>query len=105
VALSRPRRDGTGRWTEYASALGDPYLEFVAAETVASAIIAYAPLQVPELLQVPAYDRASAAADRRRARGVGGGGYRIDLLAEWPARTPRRRLAAHRCTALMAVRR
>ena len=63
VALSRPRRDGTGRWTEYASALGDPYLEFVAAETVASAIIAYAPVQVPELLQVPAYARASAAAD------------------------------------------
>jgi transcriptional regulator with XRE-family HTH domain len=63
VALARPRRDGTGWWTEYASMLRDPYLEFVAAETAASAIIAYAPVQVPELLQVPDYARAAAAAD------------------------------------------
>lgn len=63
VALARPRLDATGWWTEYASALCDPYLEFVAAETVASAIIVYAPVLVPELLQVPAYARAAAAAD------------------------------------------
>jgi hypothetical protein len=68
VALSRPRRDGTGRWTGYASALGDPYLEFVAAETVASAIITYAPAQVPELLQVPAYAQADHRLHSTRAR-------------------------------------
>jgi transcriptional regulator with XRE-family HTH domain len=63
VALARSRRDGVGWWTEYASVLRDPYLEFVAAEAVASSIIVYAPVQVPELLQVPGYVRAAAAAD------------------------------------------
>ena len=63
VALARPRRDGTGWWTEYASVLRDPFLEFAAAENVASAVIVYASVQVPELLQVPAYARAAAAAD------------------------------------------
>jgi hypothetical protein len=63
VALARPRRGGDGWWTEYASVLQDPYLEFVAAETTASAIITYSPVQVPELLQTPAYASAAAAAD------------------------------------------
>jgi transcriptional regulator with XRE-family HTH domain len=63
VALARPRLDVTGWWTEYASALPVSYLELVAAEMVASAVIVYAPVQVPELLQVPAYACAAAAAD------------------------------------------
>jgi transcriptional regulator with XRE-family HTH domain len=63
VALARPHRSGDGWWSGYASVLPEPYLEFAAAETVASAILAYAPVQVPELLQTPAYAGAAVAAD------------------------------------------
>ena len=63
AALARPHRHGDGWWTEYASVLPDPYLEFAAAETTATAIMTYAPVQVPELLQTPAYASAAAIAD------------------------------------------
>jgi Domain of unknown function (DUF5753)/Helix-turn-helix domain len=63
AALARPRRGGAGWWTEHASVLPDPYLELISAETAASAVSAYAPVQVPELLQAPAYASAAAAAD------------------------------------------
>jgi len=62
VAITRPRRDG-GWWSEYGDALAGGYLDFVAAESAASAIAAYAPVQVPELLQTPGYARAVTAAD------------------------------------------
>jgi transcriptional regulator with XRE-family HTH domain len=62
VAITRPRRD-SGWWSEYGDALGGGYLDFVAAESTASGIAAYAPVQVPELLQTAGYARAVAAAD------------------------------------------
>jgi hypothetical protein len=54
AALARPHRDADGWWTGYTSVLREPYLEFTAAEATASAIMTYAPVQVPELLQTPA---------------------------------------------------
>jgi transcriptional regulator with XRE-family HTH domain len=63
AALARPHRDADGWWTGYASVLPEPYLEFAAAEATASAIMTYAPAQVPELLQTPAYASAAAVAD------------------------------------------
>jgi transcriptional regulator with XRE-family HTH domain len=63
AALARPHHDGDSWWTEYASMLPKPYLEFAAAEATASAIMTFAPVQVPELLQTPAYASAAAAAD------------------------------------------
>jgi transcriptional regulator with XRE-family HTH domain len=63
VSLARPHRSENGWWTQYAGMLRDPYLEFVSAETAASAIIVYAPVQIPELLQTPDYASAAAAAD------------------------------------------
>ena len=63
AALARPHRDADGWWTGYASVLPEPYLELAAAEATASAIMTYAPVQVPELLQTPAYASAAAVAD------------------------------------------
>jgi hypothetical protein len=63
TALARPGRNDTGWWSEYGGVLPAPYLELASAEAFASAIAVYAPLQVPELLQVPGYARAAAAAD------------------------------------------
>jgi len=61
MALAGPRgRDGW--WTEYSAVLGDALSDFLAAESAATAISAYAPLQVPALLQTPDYARAVAAA-------------------------------------------
>jgi hypothetical protein len=44
-------------------ALAGGYLDFVAAESAASRIVAYAPVQVPELLQTSGYAQAVTAAD------------------------------------------
>jgi transcriptional regulator with XRE-family HTH domain len=60
-AVTRSARGDAGWWTDYEKVLPAPYLELAGAEACASAIGVYAPLQVPELLQVPAY--ASAVAD------------------------------------------
>jgi transcriptional regulator with XRE-family HTH domain len=62
AALARPHRNRDGWWTEYTSVLPEPYLELATAETTATAIMTYAPVQVPELLQTPAYAAAAAAA-------------------------------------------
>jgi transcriptional regulator with XRE-family HTH domain len=62
AAIARPRRDG-GWWSEYGDVLAGGYLDFAAAESAASGIVAYAPVQVPELLQAPGYARAVTAAD------------------------------------------
>ena len=62
AAMARPRRD-SGWWSEYGDALAGAYLDFVAAESAASAIAAYAPVQVPELLQTAGYAQAVTAAD------------------------------------------
>ena len=43
--------------------LPDAYLDFAVAEGVASRIVVYAPLRVPELLWTPEYGQAVAAAD------------------------------------------
>lgn len=63
AALARPAGGEDGWWTGYAGVLRDPYLELVAVEAAASAVTAYAPAQVPELLQAPGYAAAAAAAD------------------------------------------
>jgi transcriptional regulator with XRE-family HTH domain len=63
AALARPHRNRDGWWTGCASMLPEPYLEFAATEATASAIMTYAPVQVPELLQTPAYASAAAAVD------------------------------------------
>ena len=63
LALARPCHGGDGWWVGYSRVLPKRYLEFVAAEATASAIIAYAPVQVPELLQTATYAGAAAAAD------------------------------------------
>lgn len=52
-----------GWWKEYRRVLADTYLDFIAAESVASGILVYAPLQVPELLWTRDYGLAVAAAD------------------------------------------
>lgn len=62
AAMARPRRD-SGWWSVYGDALAGGYLDFVAAESAASAIAAYAPVQVPELLQTAGYAQAVIAAD------------------------------------------
>jgi transcriptional regulator with XRE-family HTH domain len=62
LALAGPRgRDG---WQEgFRVILGGPFRDFLAAENAATAILSYAPLQVPALLQTADYARAVAAAD------------------------------------------
>ena len=62
ITLARRQRGSEWR-TEYAGALSDEYLDFLAAETSASATAIYAPVQIPELLQIPEYARAVIAAD------------------------------------------
>ena len=62
-AVARSARGDAGWWTDYEKTLPTPYLELASAEACASAVAVYAPLQVPDLLQVPAYTSATAAAD------------------------------------------
>ena len=62
VTITRPR-NSDGWWQDYGKAIPDPYLDFIVAEGLASRIMVYAPLQVPELLCTEDYVRAVAAAD------------------------------------------
>src|ERR1700722_10859138 len=62
-ALARYGQRASGWWTDYDKVLPGPYLELVSAEACASSEAVYAPFQVPELLQVPEYTAAVAAAD------------------------------------------
>jgi Domain of unknown function (DUF5753)/Helix-turn-helix domain len=62
-ALARFGPRPSGWWTDYDKVLPGPYLELVSAEACASSEAVYAPFQVPELLQVPEYTAAVAAAD------------------------------------------
>jgi transcriptional regulator with XRE-family HTH domain len=62
TALARPR-DANAWWRDYRGALPQNYLDFAVAEGVASRILVYAPLRVPELLWTPEYGQAVAAAD------------------------------------------
>ena len=52
-----------GWWSAFSAVLSGAFSDFVAAESAATAIWTYAPLQVPSLLQTPDYARAVAAAD------------------------------------------
>jgi hypothetical protein len=63
VALSHTGRRDTGWWDEYEGILPGAYLELAGAEASASGAAVFAPVQVPDLLQVPAYASAVAAAD------------------------------------------
>jgi transcriptional regulator with XRE-family HTH domain len=49
TALARPR-DANAWWRDYRQVLPEAYLDFAVAEGVASRILVYAPLRVPELL-------------------------------------------------------
>jgi transcriptional regulator with XRE-family HTH domain len=62
TALARPR-DANAWWRDYRRLLPASYLDFAVAEGVASRILVYAPLQIPELLWTPEYGQAVAAAD------------------------------------------
>jgi transcriptional regulator with XRE-family HTH domain len=62
LALVGPKtRDGW--WEGYRAVLGGAFRDFLAAENAATSLIAYAPLQVPALLQTAEYARAVAVAD------------------------------------------
>lgn len=63
AAMAPPPGGMRGWWTDYKDVLPGPYLELVSAEAAACSAVVYAPLQVPELLQTPAYARAAAAGD------------------------------------------
>jgi transcriptional regulator with XRE-family HTH domain len=58
-------RSGTTKnaWHAYRTVLSDDYLDFTAAESVATEASIYAPLLIPELLRTTAYARALVAAD------------------------------------------
>jgi transcriptional regulator with XRE-family HTH domain len=62
TALARPR-DANAWRRDYRRLLPEGYLDFAVAEGVASNIMIYAPLQVPELLWTADYGKAVAAAD------------------------------------------
>jgi len=62
AAIARPSGDASW-WRDYAHALANAYLDFLITETAASAILTYAPVQVPDLLQTPGYARAVISAD------------------------------------------
>jgi transcriptional regulator with XRE-family HTH domain len=62
IALARPC-DANAWWRDYRQVLPEAYLDFAVAEGVASRIVIYAPLRVPELLWTPEYGQAAAAAD------------------------------------------
>jgi hypothetical protein len=62
AAIARPGGD-TSWWRDYSPVLSAGQLDYLATESAASAIMAYAPMQIPELLRTPDYARAVALAD------------------------------------------
>jgi hypothetical protein len=62
VAITRPS-EGLRWWQEYAGVLATEHLDYLAAESAASAILAYAPVQVPDLLHTLEYARSVTSAD------------------------------------------
>jgi transcriptional regulator with XRE-family HTH domain len=62
VAITRPG-EGLRWWQEYADVLAAEHLDYLAAESAASAILAYAPVQVPDLLHTLEYARSVTSAD------------------------------------------
>lgn len=71
ITIARSHR-ASGWWKDYRRVLSDTYLDFSVAESVASDISVYAPLQVPELLWTPDYGLAVAAADPAVPEGAEG---------------------------------
>jgi len=71
VAITRPRRD-SGWWSEYGDALAGGYLDFVAAESAASGIAAYARCRYRSCWRPPGTRRRSplrtSASRRTRSR-------------------------------------
>jgi transcriptional regulator with XRE-family HTH domain len=63
VALSHAGRRDSGWWDEFDGILPGAFLELAGAEACASGASVFAPVQVPDLLQVPGYAAAVAAAD------------------------------------------
>jgi transcriptional regulator with XRE-family HTH domain len=62
AAIARPGEDARW-WREYTPVLSAGQLDYLAAESAASTIMTYAPVQIPELLHTPDYARAVASAD------------------------------------------
>jgi transcriptional regulator with XRE-family HTH domain len=62
AAICHPRNDGDW-WQHYRRVLPAPQLDFIITEGVASRVLVYAPLRVPELLCSEGYARAMAEAD------------------------------------------
>jgi transcriptional regulator with XRE-family HTH domain len=62
VAIVRPRRSG-GWWEDFDKILPGQYLDFIVAEGLATQVMVYAPLHVPEPLATGAYVRALALGD------------------------------------------
>jgi transcriptional regulator with XRE-family HTH domain len=62
ATICSPRSSGDW-WQHYRKVLPGPYLDFMLTEGVASQIMVYAPLRMPDLLATPDYARATAEAD------------------------------------------
>lgn len=62
AAICLPR-GGDGWWQHYRKVVPDPQMDFIITEGVASRVMVYAPLRVPELLCTAGYARAMAEAD------------------------------------------
>jgi Domain of unknown function (DUF5753) len=62
AAIARPGGDARW-WREHTPVLTAGQLDYLATESAASAIMAYAPMQIPELLHTADYARAVASAD------------------------------------------
>jgi hypothetical protein len=62
AAIARPGENASW-WREHAPVLSAGQLDYLVTESAASAIMAYAPMQIPELLHTPDYARAAVSAD------------------------------------------
>jgi len=68
TAIAHPHRERAW-WQPYAEVLPGPLLDYLITETAASQIQVYQPQQLPDLLQIPEYARAVAAADPNLSAG------------------------------------